>query len=75
MLNRGVMGALQDSGESRTGETVPGGLVRVQPIQFVIGGVLCSFGSSTQGPVGPELGSVTAGKGDSFVRAGLLSVF
>lgn len=39
------------------------------------GGVLCSFGSSTQGPVGPESGSVTAGKGDSFVRAGLLSVF
>jgi hypothetical protein len=39
------------------------------------GGVLCSFRSSTQGPVGPESGSVTAGKGDSFVWAGLLSVF
>ena len=76
MLNRGVMVALQASGESRTGETLPGVSVRVRPIQFVIGGgVLCSFGSSTQGPVGPELGSVTAGKGDSFVRAGLLSVF
>lgn len=37
--------------------------------------MLCSFGSSTQGLVGPESGSVTAGKGDSFVRAGLLSVF
>lgn len=37
--------------------------------------MLCSFGCSTQGPVGPESGSVTAGKGDSFVRAGLLSVF
>jgi hypothetical protein len=40
-------------------------------------GVWCSlsFGSSTQRPVGPESGSVTANKGDSFVRAGLLSVF
>jgi len=37
--------------------------------------VLCSFGSSTQGLVGPESGSVTAGKGDSFSRAGFLSVF
>lgn len=36
VLNRGVMVALQVSGESRTGETLPGVLVRVQSIQFVI---------------------------------------
>jgi len=36
---------------------------------------LLSHGSNTQGSVGPESGSVTAGNGDSFARAGLLSVF
>ena len=68
-------GVFSDVHESGTAQT--SGKRTVNKYQVTSSGVqlLCWFGSSTQGPVGPESGSVTASDGDSFAWAGLLSVF